>query len=145
MWRVAANILNKSGEPTWGHFPAWDEQPMLKIIYYDMLHRTLGLDDFFWNGLSKMDMKFDTWNTRSLCKAGSVTTIARETEKYELDLVSIKDVRWDGGGSEPAGDSTFLYGNWNENHELEQDSLFAGESYQQLRGWSFLVIGYRIQ
>jgi hypothetical protein len=79
-------------------------------------------------------MKFGTWTTRSLCKAGSVTKIEREMEKYKLDLVRVKNVRWDGGGSEPAGDSTFLYGNWNEIHELEQDSLCVGESYHQLRG-----------
>jgi hypothetical protein len=51
MWKVAGNILNKSGEPTWGDLPAWDEQLMLKIVYYDMLHRALGR--IFWNGLNK--------------------------------------------------------------------------------------------
>jgi hypothetical protein len=92
-----------------------------------------------------MNMRFDTRKTRSVCKAGSETTIAREMEKYKLDLVRVQDVRWDGDGSEPAGDSTFSYGNWNGNLELEQDSLYIGESYQQLRGRSLLVIGYRIQ
>lgn len=78
-----------------------------------MLQRTVGLKTNFLEGpeQGKMDMKFGTWNARGLCKAGSVTTIAREMEKYKLDSVRLKDVRWDGGGSEPEGDSTFLYGN----------------------------------
>jgi hypothetical protein len=25
-------------------------------------------------------------------------------------------VRWDGGGTEPAGEYTIFYGKWNENH-----------------------------
>jgi hypothetical protein len=32
--------------------------------------------------------------------------------------VGIKEVRWDGYGTEPAGQYTFFYGKWNENHGL---------------------------
>jgi hypothetical protein len=35
----------------------------------------------------------------------------------KLDLVGVQ-VRWDTGGTEPAGDYTFFYGKGNENHEL---------------------------
>jgi hypothetical protein len=38
-----------------------------------------------------------------------------------LDLVKIQEVRWDGGGIEPAGKRKFLYGKGNENHELGTD------------------------
>jgi hypothetical protein len=38
--------------------------------------------------------------------------------KYNLDLVGLQEVRWDGGGTEPAGEYTFFYGKGNENHEL---------------------------
>jgi hypothetical protein len=30
----------------------------------------------------------------------------------------VQKVRWEGGGTEPAGEYTFFYGNGNENHEL---------------------------
>jgi hypothetical protein len=36
-----------------------------------------------------MDMRFDTWNVRSLYRAGSLRTVARELAKYKLDLVGV--------------------------------------------------------
>jgi hypothetical protein len=33
-------------------------------------------------------------------------------------LVGVQEVRWEGGGTEPAGEYTFFYGKGNENHEL---------------------------
>jgi hypothetical protein len=35
-----------------------------------------------------------------------------------LDLVGVQEVRWEGGGTEPAGEYTFFYGKGNENHEV---------------------------
>jgi exonuclease III len=35
-----------------------------------------------------------------------------------LDLVGVQEVRWDRGGTEPAGEYTFFYGKGNENHDL---------------------------
>jgi hypothetical protein len=32
--------------------------------------------------------------------------------------VGVQEVRWEGSGTEPAGEYTFLYGKGNENHEL---------------------------
>jgi exonuclease III len=65
-----------------------------------------------------MDMRFGTWNVRSLYRAGSVMTVSRELARYKLDLVGVQEVRWEGGGTEPAGEYTFFYGKGNENHEL---------------------------
>jgi hypothetical protein len=41
-----------------------------------------------------------------------------------LDLMGVHEVRWDTGGTEPAGKYTFLYGKGNENHELD-DKFFC--------------------
>jgi hypothetical protein len=59
-----------------------------------------------------------TWNVRSLYIAGTLNGIASELAKFELDLVAVQDIRWDNGGSQPADDYTFLYGNWNAYHYL---------------------------
>jgi hypothetical protein len=82
----------------------------------------------------KMDLRFGTWNVRSMYRAGSLRTLAEEVSKYKLDLVGVQEVRWDKGGTEPAGQYTLFYGKWKQNHELGQVFLCIRESYQQLRG-----------
>jgi hypothetical protein len=63
-------------------------------------------------------MRFGTWNVRSLYRAGSLKTVSSELSRYKLDLVGVQEVRWKGGGTEPAGEYTFFYGKGNESHEL---------------------------
>jgi exonuclease III len=45
-----------------------------------------------------MDMKFGTWNVRSLYRAGSLMTVSRELSRYRLDIVGVQEVRWEGSG-----------------------------------------------
>jgi exonuclease III len=54
-------------------------------------------------------MRFGTWNVRSLYRAGSLMTVSRELSRYKLDLVGVQEVRWECGGTEPAGEYTFFY------------------------------------
>jgi exonuclease III len=58
-----------------------------------------------------MDMRFGTWNARSLYRAGSLKTVSRELARYKLDLVGVQEVRWEGSGNKPVGEYTFFYGN----------------------------------
>jgi hypothetical protein len=51
-------------------------------------------------------------------RVGSFRAVAEEIPKYKLDLVGIQEVRWSGGGTEPAGQYTFFYVKGNENHKL---------------------------
>ena len=64
------------------------------------------------------DMRFGTWNVRSLYRAGSLTAAARELVRYKLDLVGVQKVRRDIVGTVRAGDYNFLYGKGNENQQL---------------------------
>jgi hypothetical protein len=89
----------------------------------------------------KMNMKFGTCNVRSVYMARSLRAVAEEISKYRLDLVGVQQVRWGRGGTEPAGEHTFFYGEGNGNHELGTGFSYIRESYQQSRGWSLLVIG----
>jgi exonuclease III len=65
-----------------------------------------------------MDMRFGTWNVRSLYRSGLLRTVRRELRKYKLDLVGVQEVRWDKGGIESAQDFTFFYGAVNEDRQL---------------------------
>jgi hypothetical protein len=103
-------------------------------------HTSLGLGRILWiNGLS--DMRFGTWNARSLCRAGSVLTVSKELLEYWLHLVGMQEDRWEGGRTEPVVEYTFFYGKGNENLELGTGFLCIRESHQLLRGLSLLVIG----
>jgi hypothetical protein len=63
----------------------------------------------------KMDMRFGTWNIRSLYTAGLLMTVVKEISKCELHLMGIQEVRWDRGGTKTAGGYTFFYGKGNGN------------------------------
>jgi hypothetical protein len=43
----------------------------------------------------RRDIPLGTWNIRSLCRAGSLMTVATELARYKLDLVGVQEVRWD--------------------------------------------------
>jgi hypothetical protein len=45
-----------------------------------------------------------------LYRVGSLMTVSRELSKYKLDLMGVREFRWEGGGTEPAGEYTFFYG-----------------------------------
>jgi hypothetical protein len=45
----------------------------------------------------KRDIRFGTWNVRSLYRSGSPTTGAKELARDKLHLVGVQEVRWDKG------------------------------------------------
>jgi hypothetical protein len=100
--------------------PKDHKKPQIWTDYFDKLPKR-----------KKMDMRFGTWNVRSMYKAGSLRTVAEEVSKYKVDLVGVQEVRWDRGGTEPAGQYTFFYG---KGEEKVQVFSHIRESYQQLRG-----------
>jgi exonuclease III len=51
-----------------------------------------------------MDMRFGTWNVRSLYRSGSLKTVAKELWKYKLDLMSVQEIRWEKEGTERVED-----------------------------------------
>jgi exonuclease III len=79
-----------------------------------------------------MDMRFGTWNIRSLYRIGSLTTVARELGKHKLDLVAVQEVRLEKGGTERAVDYVFFYGQGNGDHRLGTGFSYIRELYQRL-------------
>jgi hypothetical protein len=71
--------------------------------------KDLGPGQILWkNDISyrKTDMRFGTWNVRSLYKAVSFMKFSKEISKYVLDLVGVQEVSWDRGCTQPAGEYT---------------------------------------
>jgi exonuclease III len=60
-----------------------------------------------------MDMRFVTWNVRSMYRAGLLRVVGAEISKYKLDLVGVQEVRWDGCGTERADEYIFFCGKGN--------------------------------
>jgi exonuclease III len=65
-----------------------------------------------------MDMRFGTWNVRSLYRIGSLKTVVRELGKCKLDLVGVQEVRWEKVGTERVEDYTFFCVQGNGDHQL---------------------------
>jgi hypothetical protein len=70
------------------------------------------------NKRPNIDMRVGLWNVRRLYKASSLIIVSRELPKYKLHLVGVQEARWEGGGTEPAGEYTFFYEKGNENQEF---------------------------
>jgi hypothetical protein len=63
---------------------------------------------------------------RSLYRVDSLMIVLKELFKYKLDLVVVQEVRWEGGGTEPAGEYTFFcrQGNYNFNAKVGREDIF---------------------
>jgi len=49
------------------------------------------------------NIRFGTWIVSNLCRAGSLTTIARELAKYTLDVMGVQEVGCGKGGTVRTG------------------------------------------
>jgi hypothetical protein len=47
-------------------------------------------------------VRFGLRNVRIVYRAGSLMSVSRKQSKYNLDLVGVQEVRYDGGGIETA-------------------------------------------
>jgi hypothetical protein len=72
-------------------------------------------------------MRFGTWNVRNLYRSGSLTTVSRVLARCKLDLVGVREVRWDKGGTVRPGDYIFRMENETKIISFELDILYTTE------------------
>ena len=65
-----------------------------------------------------MDMRFGTWNVRSLYRAGALGLVNSELDRCRMDLIGVQEVRWEGSGTLESGNYTLLHGEGKANHQL---------------------------
>ena len=92
--------IRSHGQPTRGGLPAWRSGEVQTTCQHKNLPRyepftnALDLDwPLIWWIQWKRDLRFSTWNMRSLYRPRSLTTMVRQLAKYQLDLVGVQEVR----------------------------------------------------
>jgi hypothetical protein len=115
LWQLWIHWISSSGKTTRGGALACGMGVGLRSLAVENKLLTIELKEnrtwknSYYSRLKRrnMDMRFGTWDIRSLCWPGSITTVSRELSRYRLDLVGVQEVRWEGSGTVPAGEYTF--------------------------------------
>lgn len=55
------------------------------------------------------DLRFGTWNIRTLYKPGALHNIIQITSNYRTEITALQEIRWPGNGILKSGNSTILY------------------------------------
>ena len=98
-----------------------------KLLPHSDLRGGLFLEEISRSRQLKRDIFLDTWNVRSLYRAGSLTAATGELARYKLDLVSLQEVRWDKGGTVRAGATIVSREKEMKIISWEQDFLYTKE------------------
>jgi hypothetical protein len=72
-----------------------------------------------------MDMRFGTWNVRSLYRVGALDLVTSKIDRCRMNLVGVQEVRWEGSGTLESGIYTLVYGEGKSNHQLAIGFFFS--------------------
>ena len=66
----------------------------------------------------KSKMRVGCWNIRTMYTAGKAAQVAREMERYRLDLMGLNEIRWTGAGRiKMRNDHTMIYAGEENEHQ----------------------------
>ena len=67
----------------------------------------------------KSRMRVGCWNIRTMYTVGKAAQIAREMERYRLDLLGLSEIRWTGAGCIKMGNGyTMIYAGEEIEHQM---------------------------
>jgi hypothetical protein len=89
----------------------------------------------------KRDVRFSTWNVRSLYRPRSLATDVRELARYKLYFVGVQEVRREKGGTARTVDYTFFCGKENENRQFGTGYFFHQRIIPAVNTVEFVVEG----
>jgi hypothetical protein len=119
MWMVATNTMNKqsrTADKRWycrlrvkrgANKSLTLKNKLIAKCHEESQDWTDSLDKLCKFG--KMDMRFSTWDVRSLYGAGLLLTAAKELSKCKSDWVGVQGVEWNKGGIEQAGEYILFF------------------------------------
>jgi hypothetical protein len=113
-WISCCSQPTSAGPPSWGLgmelTTAHHKNKIITKLFNDLLTWTDSLGKR--PTLTNTDMRSGFWNIRSTYRAGSLMNVLKELCKYKLDLVGMQEVRWECGGTKPAGEYTLWKVEW---------------------------------
>ena len=87
----------------------------------------------------KAKTRIATWNVRTLYQAGKVTQVAKEMDRYNLEILGISECRWNGSGLTrlATGHRIIYSGHASEDHEHTEGVgiMMTEESAKSLIEW----------
>ena len=98
-----------------------------KLLPHSDLRGEVFLEEVSRSRKNNRDILLDTWNVRSLYRAGENMAAARELARYKLDLVGVQELRWEKEGTVKAGDYSFSMGKEMKIISWEQGFLYIRE------------------
>ncbi|XP_008178936.1 craniofacial development protein 2-like [Acyrthosiphon pisum] len=69
-------------------------------------------------GKRKPGLSFGTWNIRTLFKPGAAQCLVKEIRRYNLGVVALQEIRWNGKGTLDLQDTTIFYGECNDRRQF---------------------------
>jgi len=92
------------GPPLMGASRRANHPTVSKNLVTKQLHNTPRMKN-----MELKDFTTGTWNVRTLYRPGHLTTAILELERYRLDIIAIRELRWPEEGSLKTGNWTVFY------------------------------------
>ena len=86
------------------------------------------------------NMKFATWNARTMYQAGKLENITQEATQLKMDILGLADVRWLESGNLQCDSHTLIYSGHKKEHKHGLGLLLNKAVSQSVMGYHAMYI-----